>query len=212
MPRSRGDVGFKNREFLDFFFTRIRPNPLSPVVADSSLILRQDILSEPLRQDWPRDWSDLPPYNGTSLSSTHALSVEELKQEAYQRGLVEGYHYISPCGNEVNLVKAQDTPVVFRELSDQGVLTYAGSLATSFQPNALKVDPESGYLYHPSPPQRRKHSSTDYSLLASNLVLHRFADTLDINPNLDRQHAGSITWKNSRFNLGFLPTPNHRLT
>lgn len=204
---------FKNTEFLDFFHTRIRPNPVcSQLLADPSLITRQDILTSPASSLAP-DWSDVAPFNGKASSSSSA-SKEELWHEACGLGSQEGFQWISPCGPELNLIRTQDTPIVFHELSEDGNLRWAGTRQESFRPDELMVDPTNGYVYHPSPlrPNSRR-KGTDraspygkYSLLGSNLVLSRFADGLEIDPDVFHEgQGGSIEWHGRRYQLGLLP-------
>jgi len=116
-----------------------------------------------------------------------------------------GFQFVSPCGPETNYVRADDTVLVFQKLVPEG-LTYAGSLKTPFQPASLRVDPHSGYLYHPSPlpPKSRRRSNPTsrygpYSLLRSSLVLEAFAKTLDIS-----DAGGSFEWEGKRWDIGFL--------
>lgn len=210
---------FKNVEFLDFFFKRVRPNPASvtakPEYSRAGSLSRHDILSPPVGSTLPQDWSDAPPFNG-NLSAEGTRSSEELFDEACRLGNAEGYEWISPCGPELNLVRCQDTPIVYRELSEQdGMLKWAGSLLEPFRPDQLLVDPANGYVYHPCPQStRRKQRSAreatqprygPVSLLGSNLVLSRLAEGLDIDAEAFEQgEAGSIAWKGQRYKLGLL--------
>lgn len=210
---------FKNTEFLDFFFKRIRPNPSSPTsdpsYAQSGVILRHDILKPPPNTSLAQDWSDIPPYNGV-IAADETRSREALHQEACKLGASEGYQWISPCGPELNLVRCQDTPVVYRELGvEDGMLKWAGSLEEPFQPDKLVVDPKNGYVYHPSPQHSRRRGSGNsnveaskygsLSLLGSNLVLSRLAEELDIYPEkFDQGEGGSIEWNGRRYRLGLL--------
>ncbi|EST09291.1 Protein of unknown function DUF4505 [Kalmanozyma brasiliensis GHG001] len=204
---------FKNVEFLDFFFKRVRPNPASltasPSYNDSGSISRHDILTAP-NSTLPQDWSDVPPFNGIP-DANDTRSRDDLYNAACEQGNSEGYEWISPCGPELNLLRCQDTPIVFRELSDDGQLSWAGRQTETFQPDALVVDPTNGYVYHPSPQpsRRKKEGATDkygrLSLLGSNLVLTRLADGLDIDPDaFERGEGGSIEWKGRRYKLGLL--------
>ncbi|KAJ9474495.1 hypothetical protein PHBOTO_004970 [Pseudozyma hubeiensis] len=211
---------FKNTEFLDFFFKRVRPNPesltASPHYAQSGTISRHDILNPPTDTTLPSDWSDVPPFNGSTPSS------EQLHSQACSNGNSEGYEWISPCGPELNLVRCQDTPIVYRELiddgGDTGMLKWAGNLWEPFQPEKLVVDPSNGYVYHPSPrpSQRWSRRSKEgegqgeqrygsLSLLGSNLVLSTLAEGLEIDPDaFEKGSGGSIEWKGERYQLGLL--------
>ncbi|SJX64788.1 uncharacterized protein SRS1_15213 [Sporisorium reilianum f. sp. reilianum] len=214
---------FKNVEFLDFFFKRVRPNPLSTTAAadyaQSGAISRHDILKPPVDTTLALDWSDVAPFNGT-MEQSETRSREELYQIALEQGNSQGYEWISPCGPELNLVRCQDTPIVYRELGeDDGMLKWAGSLVEPFRPDSLVVDPSNGYVYHPSPqPSSRRRSKTSsaerygsLSLLGSNLVLSRLAEGLEIDPDaFDRGVGGSIEWKGQRYDLGLLGSGSDR--
>jgi len=71
------------------------------------------------------------------------------------------YQYLSPCGREMNFVRAADTGVVFNRMEGES-LVYAHNLRMSFQPSKLKISSE-GRVYHPSP------VGAD-ALIASNVV------------------------------------------
>lgn len=122
--------GFKNTQFLDFFYARLRPNPASRTHSDPHRIAKFDIYSEST-SEWPDD----PRLLATSDD------LEPLRQVAYKLADEDGYEWISPCGPELNCIKAQDTPVVYRQLSTDGKLKYAGEMEETFQPDRLVVDP-----------------------------------------------------------------------
>lgn len=88
-------------QFLDFFFSRIRPVAGAPPTP------------------MPPKWKE---------------PLELFGDE---------YRWMSPCGKELNLVKAEDTPVVYRGLESNGqgdwALTYAGTLREPFDPARLAV-------------------------------------------------------------------------
>lgn len=210
---------FKNTDFLDFFFKRIRPNPASLTSASSyaasGIISRHDVLAPPSYSSLPADWSDNAPYNGNIDPNEHQSSREELYEAACKLGDSEGYEWISPCGPELNLIRTQDTPIVYRELSDDGRLRWAGTLTEPFRPDELMVDPENGYVYHPCPqPTNRRSKKSEgerqsrygqLSLLGSNLVLSRLAEGLEIDPDaFEKGSGGSIEWKGQRYELGLL--------
>ncbi|KAM0755442.1 hypothetical protein T439DRAFT_320134 [Meredithblackwellia eburnea MCA 4105] len=147
----------------------------------------------------------LRPNTPTSESNSTGVSNEEAERF---RG--EGYTYVSPCGKEINYIKPEDTPLVFLKLTDRG-LTYGGTLVEPFQPSKLLVDPNTGYLYHPSPPPRssrststgtRSHSESPYgpySLLRSALVLEHFSKSLEWN-----ETGASFEWDGRRWEIGTL--------
>lgn len=59
------------------------------------------------------------------------------------------YRYVSRCGDEMNYVKPQDTPIVFTRLHE-GDLGYAAGLTVRFDPTSLAYSRE-GVLYHTAP-------------------------------------------------------------
>lgn len=178
---------YKNPEFLNFFFSRVRPNDAK--AADVESVAHLD-----------DEWTE-----------TGQFSADQ----TLQIGRRQGYHWFSPCQGEYNLIRSADSPIVFRELSQDGTLTWAGNLQSNFQPFALKVDSETGYVYHPSPvpplTSLRKqvtenyHPFGAYSLLSSSLVLQRLASGLEIDPDLfAEQQGGSIEWHGKRYNMGII--------
>ena len=60
-----------------------------------------------------------------------------------------GYNFLSPCGRELNFVRAADTALVFSRLSEDRFF-YAPSLSVPFDKTALMVSPQ-GRMYHPAP-------------------------------------------------------------
>lgn len=59
------------------------------------------------------------------------------------------YPFVSRCGEEMNYLRVQDTPIVYTGYHD-GRLDYAHSLSTSFAPEKLAYSAE-GVLYHWAP-------------------------------------------------------------
>ncbi|CAD6896418.1 unnamed protein product [Tilletia controversa] len=176
---------FKSIPFLDFFYQRLGPNPatLSP-----------------------------PASSPTSSTNSKASAVQARRREFENEALRSGYPWLSPCGPEMNFVKAEASPVVFRELDDEGYLHWAGSFKMRFQPDKMVVDVETGYLYHPSPSLSPSASSTpaygEYSLLSSSLVLTHLSSSLEYNDEgngSDAEPAGSVEWQGKRCMLGVKP-------
>ncbi|KAI5476374.1 UPF0598 protein C8orf82-like protein [Pseudohyphozyma bogoriensis] len=136
------------------------------------------------------------------------LRLNDSDEEDANRYRKEGYEFVSPCGPEVNYVKPDDSALVFQKLVPQG-LTYAGTLIEPFQPSTLLVDPDSGYLYHPSPRQKSRRSSAtspttsqygEYSLLRSSLVLEAFASSL----RMEDERGGSFEWEGKTWEIGVI--------
>lgn len=72
---------------------------------------------------------------------------------------------------ELNFVKSIDAPIVFRELTENGMLKWAGTFEMEFQPEKLFVCEKTGYLYHPAPSgpsQRRTTKSSNTGKQAEN--------------------------------------------
>jgi hypothetical protein len=113
-------------------------------------------------------------------------------------GVMESdYPWVSPCGPELNLVAADDTPIVFADLApsasdgDARELTFAGgTMREPFDPRALRLCAASGRLYHPLTTHRRLSSATDtpLMLLRSHLVSElerRIGDAPPCEPSAD---------------------------
>ncbi|XP_039280732.1 UPF0598 protein CG30010 [Nilaparvata lugens] len=94
---------FKEKKFLEFFFSRLRPNKTGRYEAE--------------------------------------------------------FPFVSLCGPERNFVRCDDKPIVFTKLvktdDNKDILFYAHSdlLRFSFEPAKLCMVPETGRVYHPSPPK-----------------------------------------------------------
>ena len=62
--------------------------------------------------------------------------------------------YISPCGQEINFIKCFDTPIVFQSIErneeneKEEFLNFAGNLKIKFDVNKLRVNKNSGRIYH----------------------------------------------------------------
>ncbi|BGP12709.1 hypothetical protein JCM10213_008847 [Rhodosporidiobolus nylandii] len=116
-----------------------------------------------------------------------------------------GYEWVSMCMGEENfLCPDEDGSAVVYQGLEGGSLTYAGSLSTPFDPFSLRLDPSSGYLFHPSPLPRRAKTGLSpygpYSLLRSSLVLERFSDGLE----LDEDKGGSFEYEGRRYPIALL--------
>ncbi|KAF0685952.1 Aste57867_22204 [Aphanomyces stellatus] len=105
------------------------------------------------------------------------------------------YPFISPCGPEMNYIKAADTPVVFTELkhdasSDAWHLITNGSAAIPFQPTHLAISTTTGRLYHWVQHKRM----TCFALIKSHVAveLSQSIDFRDDGPHLLRWHDGGV--------------------
>ncbi len=220
---------FKNADFLDFFYARLKPNPVrSRAEAERRIAQDESELralldrfhsgpssdrSEPSRSGvrLPEDWSD-------------ALSGKLSAQLACALAKSEGYDWISPCMGELNFIRAEDAPIVYKELvlpssshssssssspsSDQEArsgahLLWAGTRTSPFDPTSLFVHPATGRLYTRAPrlSARRSRAETfgEHALLSSALVLQHFAHALDIDDEVLAQVLDeSQSWSRSQ--------------
>lgn len=97
------------------------------------------------------------------------------------------YPWISPCGRELNFVRADDTPIVYKDLIENGGeswLTYAGTLKQKFDPSRLAVRNERVYFIN---------TTGDLGLLHPDLAQR-------ISANIDLQ-SGHFTWQSARYVL-----------
>lgn len=119
----------------------------------------------------------------------------------------KGWEFISPCGLEVNYLKPDSSVVVYQSLVDNQ-LHWAGSLKRTFDPSALLLADNTGYLYHPSPPRpsRRSTPSTspspygEYSLLSSKIIEQHFETSLE----MEEDGSASFVWRGKRYSIGLL--------
>ncbi|UZJ52156.1 hypothetical protein CBS101457_001476 [Exobasidium rhododendri] len=194
---------FKNPQFLDFFFTRIKPNVGKVNGKSSSSAESASIKKKGAESEEEQHWTE-----------REGLHFDEASRIAYS----ENYRWVSPCQGESNFIRASKSPIVFRELDQDGMLHWAGTFTCKFEPSSLRVDSETGYVYHPSPipPLRSIQKKIEaegptanpygaYSLLSSALVLQRLATGLDVDPDafVDGE-GGSIEWDCQRWRIGII--------
>ncbi|CEL92074.1 unnamed protein product [Vitrella brassicaformis CCMP3155] len=97
---------------------------------------------------------DTEPKNiATSLKDGKFLDFfwRQLRENTSRPDLAERYPWVSPCGRELNWVRAEEAPIVFHSLCEGGdapFLTYAGSLRVPFHPEQLVSS--RGRFFHPS--------------------------------------------------------------
>ena len=207
--------GFKSAQFLNFFFARVEPLPGQE---------KGEAASEPREDDDAAHWTEDPQELAKVMQAHDGSPPSEAGwEELWKRLHSEGLTWLSKCQGEWNVIHAVDTPVVFRTLSEDGVLTCGGDYTMPMDPTQLLVHPETGYLYHPSPYpplsrwQRRAQEGVPspygrYSLISSYAVLQRLAQGLDIDPELHqgerrddgRPCAGTVEWRGERHRLGLL--------
>ncbi|GAA6032816.1 hypothetical protein JCM8097_000810 [Rhodosporidiobolus ruineniae] len=141
------------------------------------------------------------------------LRRNDAQDDEATRWRAKGYEFLSVCQGERNFLRPdkEGCGLVFQAIEGND-LRYADTLSTAFDPSSLRVDPSSGYLFHPSPLSRRSRSRSTkaeepaaspygpYSLLRSSLVLERFSDSLE----LDDEKGGSFEWAGMRYKIGLL--------
>jgi hypothetical protein len=119
---------------------------------------------------------------------------------------VAEYPWMSPCGKELNLIKAADTAVVFHDLhqcSSEGAweLHYGGSLRVPFGIDKLRMS-QSGRLYHLF--DHRKLGSDSVGLLRSSVAgVIAQGVTLDDSTD-DDAVAGTVEWQGESAPLRWL--------
>ena len=135
--------GFKSAQFLNFFFARVEPLPGQE---------KGEAASEPREDDDAAHWTEDPQELAKVMQAHDGSPPSEAGwEELWKRLHSEGLTWLSKCQGEWNVIHAVDTPVVFRTLSEDGVLTWGGDYTMPMDPTQLLVHPETGYLYHPSP-------------------------------------------------------------
>ncbi|KAI9297090.1 hypothetical protein K502DRAFT_282963, partial [Neoconidiobolus thromboides FSU 785] len=98
------------------------------------------------------------------------------------------YPYLSPCGKEFNFIKVEDTPIVFKDIDEQGNLIWGGDLKFPMDPKKLYVSKSNGRVYHNSPLASlikdqniiSSHRNHKLGLLKSSLILSKLVDSLDL--------------------------------
>ncbi|RHZ33001.1 hypothetical protein DYB26_007298 [Aphanomyces astaci] len=147
---------------------------------------------------------DTVPKNiATSLKSRKFLrfffgQLRPNPHHANTQSLFHDYPYISPCGSEMNYIKAADTPVVFTELKqpdcDDGTWTLVTNTGheVEFHPSNVAMSPATNRLYHWI---QTKHLSL-FGLLKSHVAVEvsQFIDFHD-----DGHHV--LTWHDQAYPL-----------
>lgn len=108
---------------------------------------------------------------------------------------LQGYTHQSQCGNEMNWLKVEKTPVVFHSIDQQTqIIAWAGSLALPFNPNEISVC-QDGYFYHSiSARMPTAVHGHPIGLLKSSLVLTDLTD-------FDRSQDDCIVYKGKQYSV-----------
>jgi len=89
-------------------------------------------------------------HQGTVLDDPGFVDFFFRRLRRNDTGRHPSHPFVSPCGREMNYVRAADRPVVFRRLINEQSLLYAATLTVPFTPRSLRVSRE-GILYHAAP-------------------------------------------------------------
>ncbi|MBL8018314.1 MAG: DUF4505 family protein [Leptospirales bacterium] len=89
-------------------------------------------------------------HDGTELSDPAFLDFFFARLKSNDTGSHPEYPYLSPCGRELNFIKASHTPMVFQKLVD-GKLYYAPGLSVVFDPVQLRYAGNAEALLYPAP-------------------------------------------------------------
>ncbi|WFD19389.1 hypothetical protein MCAP1_001619 [Malassezia caprae] len=189
---------FKSVPFLNFFFARVQAQPCAHRVP----------LGKPPCETETEHWTQ----EDAELARMMQAGADAGREAIWTRLQQEGMAWVSPCQGEWNVIHAIDTPIVFRQLTQDGHLVWGGNYTMPWDPAQLRVHPDTGYLYHPSPmpPLRRVQARGvspygPYSLIASHVVLQHFADGLHM--DLDAG-GGTLAWGGREYALQPLSLPS----
>src|SRR5687767_14895715 len=89
-------------------------------------------------------------HDGTPLEDEAFLASFFARLRPNDTGACPGHPFVSPCAGELNYVRAEVTPIVFRRLAAAGDLEARGGVRARFDPTTLRVDAH-GRLYHAAP-------------------------------------------------------------
>jgi len=146
----------KSKEFLDFFFKRVKRCPIVPE------------------------------------------HIEELKNPNWREALSlfsQEYPWMSPCGKELNLLKADDTPIVFKDLIKQShaeFLLYGGSLLEPFDPARIFVGAETERIYY-------RRENREHCLIHADLAQR-------LSKGFAPDASGWWEWNSIRYELPIIPS------
>eukprot|EP00941_MAST-03F_sp_MAST-3F-sp1_P004160 g4160.t1 len=138
---------------------------------------------------------DVIPKNiATSIKSDKFLNFFFRRLRKNDSNRHEDYPYISPCGNEMNFIKASSTPIVFHNFSEnENNLIFAADLKVEFKPEQLAMCPH-GRLFH----RDTKSKVGDYALIRSHVVGSSFADYINF---CEESDTFTFKWKGENYEL-----------
>ncbi|WP_165778856.1 DUF4505 family protein [Leptospira perolatii] len=88
-------------------------------------------------------------HDGTRLIDPSFLDFFLKRLVKNHTGLHPEFHYVSPCGKEMNFVQAETYPIIFFKM-ENARLFYSPGLHVEFQPESMRLD-KYGNLIHPGP-------------------------------------------------------------
>jgi hypothetical protein len=88
-------------------------------------------------------------HDGTRLTDPTFLRQFFRRLQSDEEHAFAAFPFVSPCAGELNYVRAEVTPIVFRRLAN-GSLHANGAIVVPFDPHTLRVDAE-GRLFHGAP-------------------------------------------------------------
>ncbi len=111
-------------------------------------------------------------HDGTELTDARFLNFFYKRLGPNETGAHPDFPFLSPCGLELNFVRAESWPLVFRRLRE-GQLEYAPDLVVGFQPSGMRFTVPGGRLIHPAPVGRYGAFSRELTLeISRDIVTH----------------------------------------
>ena len=124
-------------------------------------------------------------HDGTELTDEKFLEFFYKRLGPNNSGRHENYAFLSPCGPEMNFVRAAEYPLMFRRLADRR-LSFAPGLAVDYEPERLRFTGAGGRLLHPAP-------VGEYAPLSPDLMLQLGRDLCEWGPYYSLRHEGRET-------------------
>ncbi|MBW0491061.1 hypothetical protein O181_030776 [Austropuccinia psidii MF-1] len=122
------------------------------------------------------------------------LKIDQNEIKLRKENSKKGFKWLSCCGNEFNFIRAFCNKFghgLIEHFLVLDELTYGGSLRKKFEPDRLKIDQKTGWLFHPSPSDKN-HGR--YSLISDTILLDSLQDTIDL-------EAGRVRWAGKTFDI-----------